>query len=130
MKISLVLGNRAALDRQTAQACVAMNLGLPGFGSILAGRVVGYAQAILTVAGFVLTVACGLKLILWFFANWSKMNDPMADGWENLRALWLVARWPLLGMALFAISWLWALVTSFMIMRSAPKKGSAETSAK
>jgi hypothetical protein len=125
MRISLALGNRDALDRQTARACAATNLGLPGFGSLMAGRAVGYAQAALTVAGFALTLICGLQFIMWFFANWSKINDPQADGFEMLRALWLAVRWTLLGMALFGVSWLWALATSFMVLRAAPKNEGA-----
>ncbi len=125
MKISLALGNRDALDRQTAQACAATNLGLPGFGSLMAGRAVGYAQAALTLAGFALTLICGLQSFVWFFQNWSKLNDPMADPADTLLALWLGVRWPLLGMALFAVSWLWAQVSSLMILRSVPKNHSA-----
>ena len=125
MKISLALGNRDALDRQTAQACAATNLGLPGFGSLMAGRAVGYAQAALTVAGFALTLICGLPAIVWFLSNWSKFNDPMAAPWDNLRALWLAVRGALLGMALFGVSWLWALMTSFMILRGARKNEAA-----
>ena len=127
MRISLALGNRETLDRQTAQVCVATNLGLPGFGSLMAGRAIGYAQATLTVAGFALTLICGLQLFVWFFGNWSKIKDPQADGFETLRALWLASRWSLLGMTLFGVSWLWAQVTSFMILRDVPKNdGGAE----
>jgi len=125
MRISLALGNRDALDRQTARACAATNLGFPGFGSLMAGRAVGYAQATLTVAGFALTLICGLPAIVWYLRNWSKFNDPMADPLDNLHALWLALRWTLLGMGLFGVSWLWALMTSLMILRSAPKNEAA-----
>jgi len=126
MKLSLALGNRDTLDRQTAQVCMATNLGLPGFGSLMAGRAVGYAQAALTLAGFALTIVGGLQFFVWFFANGSKFNDPMADPVDNLRTLWLAVRWPLLGLALFGVSWLWALATSFAILRAVPRSDVAE----
>ena len=126
MRISFALGKRDALDRQTAQACVATNLGLPGFGSIMAGRVVGYAQAVITLPGFALTLLGGVRSLVWFFSNWSKLYDPMADGWENLHNMWLSIRWPLLGMLLFGTSWLWAALTSWQILRAVPKNGNAD----
>jgi hypothetical protein len=125
MKISLALGNRDSLDRQTAQACVATNLGLPGFGSLLAGRAVGYVQAALTLAGFGLTLLLGVKFIVWAVINWPRLYGPEADPLESLLSMWLNVRGALLGIALFVVSWLWALVTNFSILRSASRKQDA-----
>ncbi|MCU0785078.1 MAG: hypothetical protein MUF81_13725 [Verrucomicrobia bacterium] len=125
MKISLALGNREALSPQTARGCVATNLALPGFGSLMAGRAIGYAQAVFTVVAFALTVVFGVKFILWGLMNWSKIHDPQADPVETMVAFWHGARWALLGMALFAVSWLWALATNASILRAAPKNEEA-----
>jgi len=125
MKISLALGNRDSLDRQTAQVCAATNFGLPGFGSIMAGRAIGYLQAVLTVGAFALTLFFGLKLLAWGLKNWSAINSPEADPVENLLSLWRIGRWAFLGIALFVGNWLWALLTNFSILRSASRKQDA-----
>ena len=51
MKISLALGPRRPLSRQTAWGCLTTNLALPGAGSLVAGRVSGYPQLALGVGG-------------------------------------------------------------------------------
>jgi len=62
MKISLALGNRKALNRKTAWACLTTNqLALPGLGSIVAGRKSGYVQAFLAMLGL------GISM---FFTTW------------------------------------------------------------
>ena len=125
MKISLALGNREGLSPQTARGCVATNLALPGFGSLIAGRAVGYAQAAFTVVGFGLTLFFGLKFIVWYLANWATINGPQADPMETLTSIWRAVRWALLGIGLFAIAWLWALATNAAILRQARKTGEA-----
>lgn len=117
MKISLALGNRDGLSRQTAHGCVGTNLALPGFGSLMAGRAVGYVQAVLTVAGFVLTLFFGLKFIAWYLANWSSINSPQADPFETMSNVFREVRWAVLGIGLFAVAWLWALGTNAGILR-------------
>ncbi len=118
MKISLALGNRDALTPQTARGCAGTNLALPGFGSLMAGRRVGYPQATLTVVAFALTVFFGLKFLAWGLKNWPAINDPETDPVETLRGLWRFGRWAFLGIALFAGNWLWALTTNISILRS------------
>jgi len=119
MKISLALGNRDALTPQTARGCAGTNLALPGFGSLMAGRAVGYPQAVLTLVAFVLTLLFGVKFIVWGLKNWSALQDPLADPVETWLALWRGARWALLGIAMFAANWLWALATNIKILRAA-----------
>ena len=125
MKISLALGNREALTPQTARGCAGMNLALPGFGSLMAGRAVGYVQAALTVVAFALTLFFGAKFVSWGLTNWSKFQDPEGDPIESLAALWRHARWPLLGIVLFCVSLLWAMRTNASIFRSIPKNEGA-----
>jgi hypothetical protein len=120
MKISLALGSRHPLSPQTAWGCLTTNLALPGFGSLMAGRTTGYVQGLLGVGGLVLTMVFGLRFIVWYFANWARIQDP-GDSFEMLHDLWLALRWALAGMAIFAAAWLWALFTSIAIVRDAKR---------
>jgi len=121
MKISLALGKGEGLSRQTARGCVGTNLALPGFGSLMAGRVVGYAQAALTIPGFVMTMVFGVKFMVWFLANSAEIYGADADPVEVWTELWQQLRWALLGMGLFAVAWLWAQTTNAAILRQASK---------
>jgi hypothetical protein len=123
MKISLVLGNREGLSRQTARGCVATNLAFPGFGSLAAGRAVGYAQAALTIAGFALTMLFGVKFLTWGLTHWSAINDPEGDPVETMTGLWREGKWAFLGTALFAVAWLWGAITNAAILRAARRDG-------
>jgi hypothetical protein len=119
MKISLALGERRPLSRQTAWGCLTANMALPGSGSLPAGRISGYPQLLFAIVGTVLTTVFGVRLLLWMLANWARLRDPAADHREIFLQMWLVLRWALLGMGLFAVSWLWALATGYDIVRSA-----------
>jgi len=119
MKISLALGKREGLTRQTARGCAGTNLALPGFGSLLAGRAEGYAQAALTLAGFAVTVLFGTRFIVWYLTHWSAINDSGADPIETLLTLWRNVRWALAGIGLFAVAWFWGLATNAAILRDA-----------
>lgn len=119
MKVSLALGSREPLSRQTAWGCVTGNLALPGSGSLVAGRRSGYPQLALAALGLILSMIFGLRFIYWFFANWSRLHQPSADPVAALGEMWQVLRWALLGLAVFLASWLWALGTSLRILHSA-----------
>jgi hypothetical protein len=126
MKISLALGPRQPLSRQTAWGCLTSNLALPGSGSLLAGRVSGYAQLALAIVGLILSVFLGVRFIFWCLANWSRLHDPNADQLAALGEMWLAVLWPLLGIAIFALGWLWALATSLRLILAAGKSGPAD----
>jgi hypothetical protein len=119
MKISLALGPRQPLSRQTAWGCFVANLGLPGAGSLAAGRLSGYAQLALAAVGTMLTVAFGTRAIAWYIANWSRLHQPQMDPVEALEEMWVALKWALLGIGIFLVGWLWALVTSLFIVRTA-----------
>jgi hypothetical protein len=119
MKISLARGSREGLSRQTAWGCFTTNLTLPGFGSLMGGRLSGYAQAFLGIAGLVLTTLFGVRFVIWYFTNSSRLQNPDADPFANFAELWHVLRWPVLGIAVFAAGWLWALATSLGLLRQA-----------
>src|SRR5258706_10242547 len=119
MKISLALGQRQPLSRQTAWGCLTTNLALPGFGSLVAGHVSGYPQAALGIGGLILTTVFGLRFIVWYIANWSRFYGAHADPFAALSDMWPSLRWALLGIGLFVVSLLWALATSLQIVRAA-----------
>ena len=119
MKPSSTLTGRKPLDRQGAWSCLTSNLALPGLGSLLGRRVAGYFQATLCVLGVVLTFTFGIRFAVWYFTNWARFNDAQADPLTLLNELWINVRWALLGIALFAFSWLWALATSLTLLRRA-----------
>lgn len=96
-----------------------MNLVIPGGGSLLAGRRVGYLQLILCGMGFGLTLIFGLKFVMWSLQHWAELRDPSADPMENLRTIWYGCRWALAGLGLFGMAWIWALLTSMGILRAA-----------
>ena len=118
MKISLALG-RAPLSRQTAWGCFTTNLALPGFGSLVAGRRIGYAQAAFALTGMALTIVFGGRFILWYLSNWQRIRDPNNDPSSIFGELWHVLRWAILGFVIFGVGWLWALMSSFGILAEA-----------
>ena len=126
MKFSLRLGDARGITRDNAWACCSANLVLPGFGSLMGGRKIGYLQAVLGVAGFVLTTVFGIKFVIWGVQHWSELRNPEGDPIETLTALWRACRWALLGIALFGFTWIWALFTSWGIMRTARRTVEAE----
>jgi hypothetical protein len=98
---------------------------MPGFGSLVAGYVSGYAQAGLAVGGMIVSLVFGARFILWYVANWSRFHELDADPGAALGEMWQFLKWPLVGFAMFAVGWLWALATSLQIVSSARKTESA-----
>ncbi len=125
MRISLALGPRRALSRQTACGCLTSNLALPGSGSLVAGRRVGYCQLVLALGGFTITAVFGLRFIVWQLANWSRFHGPQADPAAVLGEIWLHLKWALLGMGIVLVAFLWALVTSLSILGSTSEESTA-----
>jgi hypothetical protein len=96
------------------------NFAMPGFGTILAGRKVGYLQIAVTAAGFALTIIPGIPAVMWGLSNISRMQeseDPMA----NLREMWVHMRWPILGIVFFIVAMIWAWFSSMSILAEARK---------
>lgn len=109
---------------QKAQGYLATNLVMPGMGSLAAGRKIGVLQLALCLGSFALTLGFGLRFIFWMLAHWAEYHGANADidPFKALRDLWQQARWPLLGMALFGVSWFWALSTSRSLLTEAKSK--------
>ena len=119
MKISIRLGDAHHITRENAWACCSTNLALPGFGSLMGGRRIGYPHAALGVAGFFLTTVCGIQFVIWGVQHWSELHNPEGDPIETLLNLWRACRWTLLGMGLFGLAWIWAQFTSLGILHTA-----------
>jgi hypothetical protein len=119
MRISLAIGPRVPLSRQTAWGCLTTNIAMPGFGSLAAGHRCGYVQAALGLAGLAITLVSMVPFFTWYVANWSLFYGANADPTSVLGELWLRMRWPLVGFAVFGVGWLWALATSLQILREA-----------
>lgn len=83
---------------------VANVLVLPGLGSLLVGRKVGWAQAALAVGGFVLT----LVWLVSFVRAWISLGAfPLAAGLDMEAGLF--------GIVVFAVAWLWSVGTSLSV---------------
>jgi hypothetical protein len=85
----------------------------------MAGRKSGYPQALLAIGGMVVSVIFGVRGLLWMLANWSRMHDPGIDQLAVMSEMWSVLRWAFLGMVIFGLGWIWALGSSYGIIRSA-----------
>jgi hypothetical protein len=95
------------------------NFAVPGCGSIMARRIVGYFQTPVCVTGMLLTLTFGTRMIAWYFTNRARLENMQDDPVAVLGEMWIQLRWALLGMGLFALSWLWALATSLSLLRQA-----------
>jgi hypothetical protein len=116
--------NHDDAKRQDAQGCFTTNLVMPGLGSLVGGRRVGLPQMTLCLTGFAISLGFGVRFTFWSLAHWSEFYSPNpdADPFAPLRDLWQQARWPLLGIALFAFAWFWALLTSRSLLAEAKTK--------
>jgi len=114
MKTSLVLKPRRLLARSEAWGCFTANLLLPGSGSLVAGRPIGYAQAALAMAGVGVSCVSTVGLIRWYVSYGDMAAE--SNTMNAVHQLWLAARWPLLGLVLFVLAMTWALVTSLLIL--------------
>jgi hypothetical protein len=108
-------------NRKEALACLTANLALPGSGSLAAGRPIGYYQLALAALATILTIITGIRLLLWITSNSAHINDPTADPFQNFLVMWRQLLWPLASLGLFAVSMLWAVVTSMQVLAEHPK---------
>jgi hypothetical protein len=114
------------LSVETAWGCFTTNLGMPGFGSIYAGRrIAGVLQAALGFTGLFLTLVFGTRFVAWYIGNWSALTEGV-DPIGTLSASWLQVRWALLGMALFLIAILWSLLTGLAVVREAKRAAKSQ----
>ncbi|MBI3851831.1 MAG: hypothetical protein HY298_16370 [Verrucomicrobia bacterium] len=101
---------------------------MPGFGSLLAGRVIGYVQVFIGLLGLILTVYFGIRFIAWYIGNWDRLHQPHEDIGAYFRELWQMLRWALFGIAVYLFSLLWSLVTSLSILSEARREEGSDKS--
>jgi hypothetical protein len=100
---------RPASEEGAAWAGLAVNLlVLPGAGSLMSGRKVGWAQTALALAGFALTAVWLVSAL----AAWVRAGEITLEAGLDLRV-------GLAGIAVFAAAWLWSLATSVDAIRRA-----------
>ncbi|SPE58795.1 conserved hypothetical protein [Verrucomicrobia bacterium] len=99
-----------ALSRATARNCFLINqFATPGLGSIMAGRRwVGCGQLLLALAGFAMVLG-------WFALLANNFYQQLMDDAPPQSPAWLGKA----GAVVFGLAWLWSLVTSLSILRSA-----------
>ncbi len=116
MKTSSEPGAHPVPDRTTAWACTLTNaLTLPGLGSITAGRRVGYAQGVLALVGFGLSLYWLGKTVLTWMAEGelpAEVNGTLLVG--------------LAGICLYIAAWLWAFATSLSLLAEARSHAGAD----
>ena len=95
---------------------------MPGFGSIVGGRRVGYVQAVLYLVAFAITLVAGTRFIAWALSNREALYGHDADQLTAMIEMWRAARWPLIGIAGFIFTWLWSLSTSLSILQAAKRQ--------
>jgi len=100
------------LTRDRAWACVLLNLSVPGWGSLKAGRkFVGFGEMLIVFAGL-------FMLGVWFF-EWMNRIVQSEIGFDNalppVPADWT---WQS-GIGLCVVSWIWTVVTCWSLMRDA-----------
>ncbi len=112
--------------RERAWGVVLANqLALPGFGTVMAGRRIGYAQLGLSIAG----VICFTAFLIYAVPRLGDLLQQLFHPSEDPDvALEMLAQWlPWLGVALVGIvlwvfAWLWAFATSVRALKSSVKK--------
>lgn len=96
------------LERSTAWACLGTNLLiLPGLGSLIGRRRVGYLQILLAAAGLAMS-----------FSYLATLLRTLIDGGEWDGA-WRALGGAAAGVGVFGLGWIWALITSIQLIRQA-----------
>ena len=92
---------------------------LPGLGTIMAGRAIGYVQAALMCLGFFLSAGF---MMLYLGSSVGSLNRFMLTGVSEDPTVhyepWFWMLW--LGLALSLFAWIWSIISSLTILRQAP----------
>lgn len=108
------------LSRSKAWAYAALNqLAFPGAGTVMAGRRVGYIQAIIMVAGFVLTMTY-LFAVIASIANFAVSGTVTEAEYHKQYQVYTWAG--KYGLILSVLAWCWSLVSSIAIIRNVRKE--------
>ena len=112
MRMKPSFPSRKPVSHAAARNAVIVNqLATPGLGSIIAGRwIAGIGQLTLSVTGFVMIAVWFFEVMFQYYGQISGNVQPHPVGW--------IGEW---GAILFAVSWLWSLVTSISLLREASR---------
>lgn len=101
--------------------CVTVNqLAFPGLGTIMAQRKIGYLQAAVMIAGFVLTMG----FLLTYLSAVAQYLQHSEWSEEQFRAQYLPHQWAIVaGTSLCGLAWIWALVSSWQIWKASQSPG-------
>ena len=92
----------------------------------MAGRRSGYAQVVLGIGGMALTTVFGLRFLVWYAANWSRLqSSSQVDPFTGISEIWGAVKWALVGFGVFGLGWVWGLGTGLAIIAEA-KKGEGD----
>jgi hypothetical protein len=90
-------------------------LAFPGLGTIMAGRCVGWAQAVIMVAGFV----CVTGFIFWYLSVLLRYAQHAAWTEDEFHAQYRpYLSWLYAGLVLCAVAWFWSLASSVSLWRA------------
>lgn len=118
------LPNAAAGRLRGWLVAIINQLALPGLGTVMAGHKVGYAQLVLSVAGF---VCLNLFLVLAFPDLRALLEEALHPSDDAFALINLLEKWKVrlglgfAGLTLFGTAWLWALGTSVKAVRGEDK---------
>jgi len=97
------------IDRTGARTCLLLNLGAwPGLGSVMAGRVSGWLQMVLSLGGLLVVVAALFRFMGML------MDETRYPTWQD-SFVWMAIG----GFAAFVAAWIWSLLTSLSIRAGA-----------
>ena len=68
-----------------------------------------------------MSAAFAARFFAWYIVNSSRLQNETGDPFAAMHEIWVAARWPLLGIAIFAAGWFWAFLTGLGILRAARK---------
>ena len=93
-------------------------LAFPGLGTILAGQMIGFAQAALMVAGFFISMG----YVCWFIFNQLHLLFDMSASPQQFNEIRFAHWWiGAVGFGLCLISWCWSLISSAQFIKAAPE---------
>ena len=105
-------GDKTVSRSKARNAALVNQLATPGLGSLMAGRwFAGTGQLLLALAGFVLLLVWFVRVMDHYYGLMFSDAAP-----QPVKPIWLIG-----GGGLFAVSWVWALITSISLLGEASK---------
>ena len=97
-------------------AALVNQLATPGLGTLMLGKLaLGFSQLALAIAGFALVLAWFVAILGQYYGQISGNVEVKPIGWIGLA-----------GAGIFAVAWLWSLMTSIGFIRTAKREAEQE----